>query len=826
MPRKKTIDRLIDVAVLAAIRHPLTYRVPEGTDVRPGHRVMVPLGSRQARGIALEPRTRLAPGVKVREISRVLDPEPLLSPELLTLGLWIAEYYLAPVGEVFRAMLPLRSDVSRTRVLAITEAGRVRMAELASSLIEEARTHDEARLLQYVAGAGEAKTISLESARRKFPASPQVIARALKDGLLSMKAISRERKPRETFAVRLVSGPVPAPSEQRLSPMARRILQALEQFGPAADHRALLKSARGDFAGLKKLEQAGRLQLEQAQAAAAQNSSAAGSVATEPNLPILTAAQAAVMKDLSASLEAKKFEVVLLQGITASGKTEIYLRLIAQCLERGRDALMLVPEIALTPGVQSQFIARFGNRVALLHSALGERERHDAWWRASLGEAKVVLGTRSAVFAPLANLGLVIVDEEHDPSYKQQEAPRYHGRDAAVVRARLAGALAVLGSATPSLESAHNARTGKYRIRTLDERIGGRPLARVEIVDMRQEFRETLTQVPISRRLKEEINAQLQTGAQTMILLNRRGYSWFVLCRSCGQAHRCVNCSISLTYHRREHQMVCHYCGYTAKILTRCPACDSEHLHYVGEGTEKLEDKIAELFPGARVTRLDRDVARHHGQFAKTLSDFRAGRIDILVGTQLIAKGHDFPGVTLVGVVSVDAGLSMPDFRAAERTFQLLTQAAGRAGRGEMPGRVLVQTFYPEHYAVRMAAEQNYEVFFTQEMRFRRLMHYPPWTALANIIAQHEDLERAAGVARQIKDFFDGSEKNVQGLKILGPSPAPLSRIEGRYRIQTLVKAGSRATLNEVLHRLVDYCEQRGIAPRDMMIDMDPVNLM
>ena len=608
--------------------------------------------------------------------------------------------------------------------------------------------------------------------------------------------------------------------------MAKRILEALEQDGSAGDHRVLLKSAHGNFASLKKLEQSGRIQLEQAQAGATQDSRTAGSITQELSLLTLTVAQAGVMKDLSASLGSGKFEVVLLQGITASGKTEIYLRLIAECLGRGRDALMLVPEIALTPGMQSQFIARFGSRVALLHSGLGARERHDAWWRASLGEANVVLGTRSAVFAPLANLGLVIVDEEHDPSYKQQETPRYHGRDAAVVRARLAQALAVLGSATPSLESAHNARTGKYRIRTLEERIGGRPLARVEIVDMRQEFRETFTQVPISRRLKEEINTQLQTGSQTMILLNRRGYSWFVLCRSCGQTQRCVNCSISLTYHRREHQMICHYCGYTAKVLARCPTCDSEHLHYVGEGTEKLEDKIAELFPGARVTRLDRDVARRQGQFANTLSDFRAGKIDILVGTQLIAKGHDFPGVTLVGVVSVDAGLSMPDFRAAERTFQLLTQAAGRAGRGDMPGRVLVQTFYPEHYAVRMAAEQNYEVFFTKEMRFRRLMHYPPWTALANIIAQHQDLVRAAGVARQVKEFLDISEKATQGLKVLGPSPAPLARIEGRYRIQCLVKASSRAKLNELLHRLVDHCEQRGVAPHDLMIDMDPVNLM
>lgn len=827
MSARKKPDRLIDVAVIAALRNPLTYRVPEGMDVRAGHRVQVPLGTRQAHGIALEPRTRLAPGVKVREISRVLDPEPLLSPELLTLGLWIAEYYLAPVGEVFRAMLPLISETRRARGLTLTEAGRKKLEDLRSSLLGETRDSKEASFLLYIAGEGRARAeISYESVRRKFGASPQLLASALAEGLVTLSETTRERGQRKIMSVRLISGPVPVIAGQRVSPVAQRILEALGREGPVDDHRVLLKSARADLAALKKLEWAGRLELHESEPGGSKRPQESGALVTGPRLPVLSSAQSLVLKDLRASLEKQEFKVVLLQGVTASGKTEIYLRLIADCLERRRDALMLVPEIALTPSVQSQFIERFGDRVALLHSGLSERERNDDWWHVRHGDAKVVLGTRSAVFAPLANPGLIIVDEEHDPSYKQQETPRYHGRDVAVVRARLARALTVLGSATPSLESAHNAKEGKYRILTLGERIGGRPLASVEIVDMRQEFRETFSQVPVSRRLRQEIDSQLRNGAQTMILLNRRGYSWFVLCRSCGQTQRCVNCSISLTYHRREHRLMCHYCGYSALVPNRCPACDSEHLHYVGEGTEKLEDKFAELFPGARVARLDRDVARRRGQFIKTLSEFRERKIDILVGTQLIAKGHDFPGVTLVGVVSVDAGLRLPDFRAAERTFQLLTQAAGRAGRGEAPGRVLVQTFYPEHYAVRLAAEQNYEMFFTREMRFRRLMHYPPWTALANIIAQDTKLDRAAQVARQIERFFNASEKESKALKILGPSPAPLARVEGRFRIQFLVKAGSRARLNDVLRRLADHCDQLGVPPRAVMIDMDPVNLM
>ncbi len=634
----------------------------------------------------------------------------------------------------------------------------------------------------------------------------------------------------ETSSV-AVQGPVPR-RLARLSPTAQRIIETLKREGSADDHRQLLKSARGSLAVLRVLELSGLVELTDARSKSTpsgRNEAGAPAGSTTPNGvagPELTPRQAALFEDLAARLADRRFSVALLHGVTASGKTEIYLRLIARCLERGRSALLLVPEIALTPAIESQFVERFGNRVAVLHSGLSETERHEAWWRARRGEARVVLGTRSAVFAPIGDLGLVIVDEEHESSYKQEETPRYHARDVAVLRARLAKALAVLGSATPSLESYSNAREGKYHLCRLEERIAGRPLASVEIIDMRQEFRETHSQVPMSRRLKEEIEAQLRARAQTMILLNRRGYSWFLLCRSCGQSVRCVNCSISLTYHRREHRLICHYCGYSTGIPARCPSCGSEHLHYVGEGTERIEQKMAELFPGARVERLDRDAARRRGHFQKILSDFRQGKIDILVGTQLIAKGHDFPGVTLVGVVSADMGLALPDFRAAERTFQLLTQAAGRAGRGDAPGRVLVQTFYPEHYAIRLAAEQNYEGFFAKEMSFRRLMHYPPTTALANVIAQHTKLERAARFAQQMGRFFEASPAAQRNVKVLGPSPAPLARIEGRYRIQFLLKSNSRAKLNAILRGLVDECSRQGIPPQSVMIDVDPVSVM
>jgi primosomal protein N' (replication factor Y) (superfamily II helicase) len=872
MPRRRAPKNLINVAVMTAIRGPLTYGVPESMHVRPGQRVVVPLSTRRVLGVALEPVADMAPGVKVREILRVVDPEPILSPELLTLALWIAEYYLAPVGEVFRALLPLRAESNRTRWVQITEKGRKKLEELNASLLDESRGGEEAALLSYLANAaastdsgaqhsrngpkgnGASKAsgpfsnlpykalagASFGAVQRKFSASsPGLIDRAIAAGWISVSEIERER--RRTLTVRLagsapsaaVQGPIPERPLQ-LSPVAQRIVETLRQQGSVSDHRELLKAARASLDHLKKLNDAGLLEITPGSPSRERRHSqlelekeeADDASSGKPALRELTTGQAAVMAELSARLRGEDFGVMLLHGVTASGKTEIYLRLIAQCLERGRTALLLVPEIALTPGVQAQFQARFGDRVAVLHSGLGKAERDEEWRRAWHGDARVVLGTRSAVFAPLPHLGVVIVDEEHESSYKQEETPRYHGRDVAVVRGRLSKALVVLGSATPSLESYWNAQQRKYGLVTLEERVGGRPLAAVEIVDMREEFRQTFTKIPISRRLKAEIEAQLASKAQTMILLNRRGYSWFLLCRACGETQRCVNCSISLTYHRREHRLICHYCGYSTAVPSRCPHCASEYLYYVGEGTEKIEDKLAELFPGTRVARLDRDIARRAGQYQRLLADFRQGKIDILVGTQLIAKGHDFPGVTLVGVVSADHGLALPDFRAAERTFQLLTQAAGRAGRGETPGRVLVQTFYPEHYAIKLAADQNYGGFFSKEMRFRRMMHYPPVTALANVIAQDTTLEKAARVANEIGRFFAAAVGESPAMKILGPTPAPLAKLEGRFRIQFLLKAKSRAQLNALLRRLVDHCEHERIPRRSVMIDVDPVSIM
>ncbi|TAM81866.1 MAG: primosomal protein N' [Acidobacteria bacterium] len=816
--RRSPTPTLVSVAVLAALQRQLTYSVPNGLDVRIGQRVLVPLGSRRVTGVVLSAAPPLPPGVDARAVIQVLDSEPVLSPELLTLGMWIAEYYLSPLGEVFRAMLPLRPHSRKVPVVRLTEAGRKHLGKMSHSLLEETRQSSELDLLKHVA---DHPAVALEALRRKFQStSPGIVRRAIERRLLAVSSVERERGERKVMAIRL-AGPL-GRKPPKLSPVARRIVEALDRDGEVHDHRELLKSTRGSLAHLRTLQALGLIEFADAV------DDGAASIGLSEFRHTLTASQGRVLEDLTHRLHCGEFRTVLLHGITASGKTEIYMRLVERCLESGRTALILVPEIALTPAIHDQFRMRFGSAMAVLHSGLAEGQRHDAWWRVRRGEARVVLGTRSALFAPLENLGAIIVDEEHESSYKQDETPRYHARDTAVVRGRLSKALVVLGSATPSLESYANTEEGKYYLLTMSERVGRRPLASVEIIDMREEFRQTQTQtqVPISRRMREEVEAQLQSGQQTMFLLNRRGYSWFLLCRSCGQAEQCVNCSISLTYHRRENRLICHYCGYQASVPVRCRSCDSEYLYYVGEGTEKLEQKLAEMFPAARVARLDRDAARRPGQYLKILADFRDGKIDILVGTQMIAKGHDFPGVTLVGIVSADTSLSLPDFRAAERTFQLLTQAAGRAGRGESPGRVLVQTFYPEHYAIRLAAEQDYIKFFNKELHFRRMMHYPPAAALADVVVRDKKLEHAVRMAAKIGKFFESLGELTRGVRILGPGPAPLARIERYYRIQFLLKASSRSRLNVILRRLAEECDQLDVPSHALMIDMDPVNLM
>jgi len=555
---------------------------------------------------------------------------------------------------------------------------------------------------------------------------------------------------------------------------------------------------------------------------------ATGAVTTPVNSSIgrtLTGEQARALASLGAAAATGRFAVFLLQGVTGSGKTEVYLRLSALVQQQGKSVLVLVPEIALTPAVASAFREAFGDRVAVQHSGLSDGERSDQWYRIRRGEISVVVGTRSAVFAPLTHLGLIIVDEEHDTSFKQEETPRYHGRDVAVVRGKHEQALVVLGSATPSLESSQNAANGKYTRIVMEKRVQDRPLASVSVVDMRLEYAEYGPDVILSGRLKNAITHRLDAGQQSLILLNRRGLATAVFCRQCGGTIECPNCSVSLIVHsegRERHRARCHYCNYGVLVPKACPACKGPYLERRGFGTEKVAAEIVAIWPAARVARLDRDTVRRKGAAADILRSMAAGAIDVLVGTQMIAKGHDFPCVTLVGVISADVGLGLADFRAAERTFQLLTQVAGRAGRGTELGEAIVQTLYPNHYSIRHACRQDHAAFFADELGFRRAMRYPPLTALVNLVVKGSDaraaMTDATTLAHHLRDSADAGRFNV-----LGPAPAPMAKLRGEYRAQIFLKGGNRAGMREaVLAALAAEPDLR----RRVSIDIDPVSIL
>ncbi|MGI8468301.1 MAG: replication restart helicase PriA, partial [Pyrinomonadaceae bacterium] len=540
---------------------------------------------------------------------------------------------------------------------------------------------------------------------------------------------------------------------------------------------------------------------------------------------ILNTEQKSVFSEIENALNDGKYQAFLLHGVTGSGKTEIYIRAMTAALQKEKSALMLVPEIALTPVFSRRLRAVFGDEVAILHSNLSTGERFDEWRRIRSGKARIAIGTRSAVFAPLNNIGLIIVDEEHDSSYRQHESPFYHARDVAIVRANFASAVVVLGSATPALESFHNAQNGKYIYLNLPNRIGNRPLAKAEIVDMREVFKGDGKDKVFSPALLEAIEETHSKGEQSIILLNRRGFSSFVLCRSCGESIRCKNCEITLTFHKREQALICHYCNARARVPQKCPACDSKFIFFIGEGTEQVEDILRRKFSNLKIARIDRDTTRKRKTFENTLIDFSEHKIDMLVGTQMLAKGHDFPNVTLVGVVSVDAGLGMPDFRAAERTFQLLTQVAGRAGRGILQGRVIIQSFYPTHYVLRHAVTQSYENFYAEEIKFRRNLNYPPFFALACITIHHENHAYAFDNAQLLRECLNRANTERKA-RILGVAPAPIARIKGEHRFQILIKSVNRKKLRELLDFALAEAQEKACDLRIVNVEIDPVNLL
>jgi primosomal protein N' (replication factor Y) len=738
--------RFVSVAVPVPQLDALTYRVPDGIPVPPaGARVRVPIGTRVVTGWVVGVAGVPVDGVEAKDVQEVLDATPFIPPAVVELCTWVAEYYMAGLGDAVAVALPpgakaKASGYKTRRLVSLTAHGLAALEAADSGLTQKQKAG-----LHALAGS---TGMSLKELRERG-VTPAVLAKLTARQMVAARDAPDERDP----------------------------------FARASMETVAYDAARA-----------------------------------------LTSEQAAASEALAALAAAGGFKVALLHGVTGSGKTEVYLRLARAVRDAGRQALLLVPEIALTPSVSALVRGAFGDRVAIQHSSLSDGERHDQWQRIRRGDVDVVVGTRSAVFAPLDRLGLIIVDEEHDPSYKQEEAPRYHGRDVAVVRGQREGALVVLGSATPSMETFQHAESGKYARVSLTRRVLDRPLADVRVVDMREEYASEGPDVVVSRALAEAIDQRLTRKEQVLVLLNRRGYATAVFCRQCGDTFECPNCSISLTVHtaRNGWRARCHYCNYSVLVPKACRKCAAPYLEHTGFGTEKVEQQITALFPQARVGRVDRDSVRRKGALTAILSRFAAGELDVLVGTQMIAKGHDFPRVTLVGVVSADVGLGLADFRAGERTFQLLTQVAGRAGRGERLGEAIVQTLYPAHYSVRLACRQDYAAFFERELDYRKGLRYPPFVALVNAVVRGRTFDEAMRLAQDLASALAGRSR-AGGFVVLGPAPAPLTKLRGEHRVQIFLKGGRRDQMRQAMRAALAALPD---VRRRVVVDVDPLSVL
>jgi primosomal protein N' (replication factor Y) (superfamily II helicase) len=825
-----------EVALPVPLDRTFTYAI--GADQRPvrGARVIAPFRKEKLIGIVTVADAAAPTDFDARELEAVLDNEPILSEHLLELAEWIAQYYLAPLGEVLRGMLPLMAEVRRTVYYRITDLGRDIFAgsidgetKSRNPRKNSSKRHDsvsgeeqdiEHRVLARLIAGDRVKVSTLRTATA---ASLHVLAALVRRKWIARENFAAERDARRTerFAVLIPDTRLP-----RLSEKQQAVLAALSARGgemPLAE----LRTSDLPSSTLQTLVRRGLVQVDERPAAFR-----LGGIEAPPRPLSLNEPQTDALASIVTALGS--FKPFLLHGVTGSGKTEVYLAAMQRALDCGHASILLVPEIGLTPQMAGLLDAAFGARVALLHSGLTPEERSEQWRRIHRGEAPIVVGTRSAIFAPVPNLGLILVDEEHDQSYKQEETPRYNARDVAVMRAKLADAVVVLGSATPSLESWQNSTQGKYTRIEMNDRVKNRPLPEVELIDMRREFQETGQEQLFSRSLVDQTRQALERGEQALILLNRRGYSFAVICRACGQKLECQNCAIALTHHKPPaddaglahagQRLECHYCGFKRTVPARCPKCDSEHLYYLGAGSQQGEERLGEIFPGARIGRMDRDTVRGRHDLEHLLARLHSGEINLLVGTQMIAKGHDIHGITLVGVVGCDHALSMPDFRAAERVFQLMTQVSGRAGRGELAGRVVVQTYYPDHYAILAATKHDFAGFAERELKYRRWMHYPPFGVLANILIQSEKLEEAAGWSATFGKWFERAAP--EGVRVLGPCTAPIARIKGIYRFHLILKATSRKWLNAALRAALAHADAEGIPRRNVVIDVDAQRLM
>ena len=773
--------------------------------IQPGMRVIVPFGPRKIQGFVTEIKAE-SEFKKLREIIEPMDLEPVLNHELLELGNWLTENTLCFKIYAFQAMLPAALKAKYEKKVKLSLDARLEELPLqlqvafkndASILWEEALKDGLVPILQKEAAKGNLEVIYVVKERLKKKKLKYVIP------LLSPADLE------------IAGNNLPQRADKQ-----KEVLRYFVNNTEPVELRQLLSQLSISAATVKALVEK-EILTEKDMEVYRDPYENRTFARTEP-LPLTEDQHKAIMPILG-SIEDRHHEVFLLYGVTGSGKTEIYLQSIQDVIEKGREAIVLVPEIALTPQMVNRFKGRFGNLVAVLHSGLSAGEKYDEWRKIQRKEVKVVVGARSAIFAPFENLGIIIIDEEHETSYKQEEMPRYHARDVAIERAQNNNCPVVLGSATPALETYARAQKGVYKLLSLPNRMNKRALPAVEIIDMREELRAGNRSM-FSRKLFDLLKERIDRKEQSVLFLNKRGHSSFVMCRDCGYVMNCPNCDISLTYHKVKEQMKCHYCGFESYVPTQCPECSSDYIRYFGTGTQKVEDELGKILPEAKVIRMDVDTTGQKGAHERLLKEFHEGKADILLGTQMIAKGLDFPNITLVGVLSADTMLHLPDFRSSEKTFQLLTQVSGRAGRHELPGEVIIQTYTPEHYSVELAGTQDYDRFYNREMMMRKAHHYPPFYYLALVTISHEQLMTVVSATEKIVAYVRSRISNHA--VVLGPAASPIPRINNRYRYHCLIKYKREPELNKTLKAILDQYQADPKSGLLVSIDVNPFILM
>jgi primosomal protein N' (replication factor Y) len=807
------MKEIVEVAVGLPVFKTFHYRIPEKMigSLQIGMRVLVPFKGRKVTGFSIDLLDQPPKGVeeKLREVEDLLDEAPLIDPQMLRFYRWISDYYLYPLGEVIKAGLPPGLHLRSELILSLTQEGMESLTQGGLEPIKE-------KVFKEIGRCGK---VSLKKMLKLFlgEVSRSQLFSLKRKGFLNIEAgiEGKEVKPKFERVVQYQGGESPQP----ISKKQAEILKWVKEKGEIS-YSELSKRFKSPSKPIQSLQAKGFLSLSRREVC--RDLSVRSELKPYPK-PEPTSDQEAILGEILKGIRSKRFSPFLIYGVTGSGKTEIYIRAIEEVLIQGQEAIVLVPEISLTPQLLSRFIDRFGENLALLHSGLGRGERYDQWRRIWKGEVKIAMGARSAIFAPFKNVGIIVVDEEHDPSYKQEEKLKYHARDVAVVRAKQVEATLLLGSATPSLESFYNAEKGKFRLLNLPERIKGKPLPRVEVVDVRKEGGL------LSEKLRAGLQKNIEDKKQSLLFLNRRGFANFILCPDCGLTFKCPNCSVTLTYHLRDRSLRCHYCDYRIQAPGDCPKCEGHRLQGMGVGTERLEQEIRSLFPEAQVGRMDHDTTSRRRSHLQILKRLESGSIDILVGTQMIVKGHDFPNVTFVGVVSADTSLHFPDFRSSERTFQLLTQVAGRAGRGEVFGEVVIQTFNPDHYSILRAKDHDYIGFYQEEIQFRKALEYPPFSRFVNFRLVGNSEKRTKGMAEEMGKIGQSLLKKGyrKGIEILGPSTAPFAKMRGKFRWQMLAKGKSPQLLHQFAKELASRMETplkgKGV---NLDIDVDPVFIL